>query len=166
MRKPHRTLLLTVIALTISGIFFTSSASADKPTTQTAAPLATFLIASNMNHKCLEVRDGNTGNGVLVDMWDCAGPNEHWYWIGDQIRSDLSGRCLDVAGSNGDNGAAVNMFNCLGTNQQRWYWDGLKLRNKINGKCLSIANSNWWNGAAVVMWDCVGTANQNWYQAG
>lgn len=167
MNRIKRSIIaLAVIGLTASGAYATSSASADglpeaPAVRQQARPLTGLMIASSWNNRCLEVRDGNPGNGVLVDMWDCGGwPSERWVWSGDQLRSDVGDKCLDVAGSNGSNGAAVNMFTCLGTNQQRWYWSGDQLRNKINDKCLTIGGSNWWSGASVVMWDCNGAPDQ------
>ncbi|WP_367135446.1 MULTISPECIES: RICIN domain-containing protein [Streptomyces] len=158
---------LAAAGLGLSGVF---AASAATPTTAQAETKpgtqikVGFMIASNVNNRCLEIRAGNPGIGALVGMWDChGGSNERWYWDGLTIRSDLNGKCLDVVAGNADNGASLNMWDCHGGAPQQWAWDGARLRNPVYNRCLTIANSNWWNGASVLTWDCNQGNNQLWH---
>ncbi|MFI9204715.1 RICIN domain-containing protein [Streptomyces sp. NPDC053048] len=160
--------LLAAAGLGLVALFATStpasasSAASDQP----AKPRVKvgFMIASNMNNRCLEIRAGNAGIGALVGMWDChGGSNERWYWDGLTIRSDLNGKCLDVVAGNAENGAALNMWDCYGGAPQQWVWDGARLRNPVYNRCLTIGNANWWNGASVIMWDCNLGSHQQWH---
>ncbi|GGY07069.1 RICIN domain-containing protein [Streptomyces hiroshimensis] len=169
MRKSNRWVgLLGAMGLVIGGLFFTASASAQDPADPVQAQkadksLVGFLLVSYMNNRCLEVRDGNTGNGAMLDMWDCHGyPAERFYWDNGQIRSDLTGKCLDIVASNRENGAGVNMFDCHGWPAQQWHWDGNRLVSNLSGRCLDISGANPYVGASVQMWECNNGPAQNW----
>ncbi|MFD9882636.1 RICIN domain-containing protein [Streptomyces alboflavus] len=156
--------LLAAVSLAVVGLGSTTATT--QAAERSAPPRANvgFMLASNMNNRCLEIRGANTGIGALVNMWDChGGSNERWYWYESTIRSDLNHKCLDIAAGNGENGAAVNMWDCNGGAAQRWAWDGARLRNPVFNKCLTIGNANWWNGASVVMWDCNLGSHQQWH---
>ncbi|QCX81452.1 Extracellular exo-alpha-L-arabinofuranosidase precursor [Streptomyces sp. YIM 121038] len=161
-RRPGA--LLAALVLGLVSLFTTtlSASASQQPGTQRAK--VGFMIASNMNNRCLEVRGANPGSGALVAMWDCfGGTSERWYWAGNTIRSDLNGKCLDVAAGNSENGAALNAWDCHGGAPQQWVWDGTRLRNPAYNRCLTIANANWGNGAAVIIWDCNLGSHQQWH---
>ncbi|MFI1252537.1 RICIN domain-containing protein [Streptomyces netropsis] len=169
MRKSNRWVgLLGATGFVIGGLFLTPSASAQDPVVPVQARKADrsmvgFMLVSYMNNRCLEVRDGNTGNGAMLDMWDCHGlPAERFSWDNGQIRSDLTGKCLDIVVSNHENGAGVNMFDCRGWPAQQWHWDRTRLVSSMSGRCLEISGANPHPGASVQMWDCDNGRNQDW----
>ncbi|QDQ15525.1 hypothetical protein [Streptomyces spectabilis] len=65
-RRPGS--LLAAVGLGLVGLFATTVSAAEQPVKPRAS--VGFMIASNMNNRCLEVRAANTGNGALVNMWD------------------------------------------------------------------------------------------------
>ncbi|EME55840.1 alpha-L-arabinofuranosidase [Amycolatopsis decaplanina DSM 44594] len=149
-------------------MFFTGSASAnaisspasvEKTAVVHKAKQVGFMLSSNLNNRCLEVRAANSLNGALVTMWDChGGSNERWFWDGEWIRSDQTGKCLDIVAGNTGDAASVDMFDChsdwLG---QKWYWDGNLLKSRIDpggNRCLAIVEANRLNGAGVEIFGC------------
>ncbi|MBW4717265.1 RICIN domain-containing protein [Saccharothrix obliqua] len=162
---------LAGVAALVAGTFFLPAAATGRtdpvPAAASAPDLArpTMLnIRSNYNNRCLEVRDGNPGNGAMVTMWDCTGwPSELFDMVNGQIVNAINGKCLDVVASNGELGGAVNMFDCHREwPSQQWWWDGSQIRTRLTGRCLEISAANPGLGATVQLWNCTGTANQQW----
>ncbi|WP_242894767.1 RICIN domain-containing protein [Actinomadura litoris] len=170
----HRTKKISAVAATAvtAGALMTftwnSAATANTSHQQQAKPgsaAAGPMFASNMNNRCLEVREGNTGNGAMIDIWDCSGHlSERWVWSGNgEIRNELSQKCLDIVASNHENGAGVDLFDCRGWPAQQWRWDGTQIRSNMSNRCLEISGGNWYMGATVQMWDCNGGSHQQWH---
>ncbi|KOU36480.1 RICIN domain-containing protein [Streptomyces sp. WM6378] len=161
---------IALLGLALTGSLISSTASAYTPADAapavTTKPLAGFMLASNMNNRCLTVVGANNLPGAAVYMQDCDGsPGQRWYFIGNQLHTDVSPNyCLDVAWNNHDIGAAVNMWKCIGGDAQTWNWSGTKLQN-ANGNVLDISHSNPANGAAVQMWNPGESASQDWHMS-
>lgn len=120
--------------------------------------------------KCLDVQAGSTGNGTLVQLWDCTGAaNQVWlYDFGGSsnatsYKNPQSGRCLDVIGGSSTNGTKIQIWDCNGGVAQKWrlHHDG-SLYNMGTGKCLDIAGWGVANGSAIQLYDCAGSWNQRW----
>ncbi|AGC47275.1 alpha-L-arabinofuranosidase [Myxococcus stipitatus DSM 14675] len=123
-----------------------------------------FEIRNRNNDKCLDVYAYLDHNGARTASWECwGGPNQQWYWNGEEIRSVMNDKCLDIFGSNTNDGAQVTIWECNGGDNQRWYWDGNMLRSRLNGKCLEIYGFSNNNGALINTWDCSDGLNQQWY---
>ena len=164
MRRPTTLVLLPAIAM-LGGLWTASSASAAPSPRPKSQRLDGVLIKPRAaGDLCLEVADGNTGNGALVTVWGChGGTNQRWTFDGGRIKSALPGnRCLDVRGGNGGNGAAINLYDCNFANGQKWHFDGGRLVSGVNGHCLTIVAANFAGGGAVVNWECVGHSEQEW----
>ena len=78
--------------------------------------------------KCLDIRDGSTSNGALLQQWDCNG-NAQQKWellpIAGQdgwyaLRPQNSNKCLDVYGAETRNGATVWQWDCHWEGNQQW----------------------------------------------
>jgi hypothetical protein len=155
------TMLATAVVLGAGGIATSVAAAGQTATT------AGFLITSQVDNRCLDISQSNTGNGALVDTWDCDGtPNQRWHFDGGRIRSDLNNKCLDVAGGNGGNGGAIDMLDCQSINTQTWQFESAGLlRNPAFNRCLEIVHPDGFKGAALALWDC-DTLNpaQRWQQ--
>ncbi|WP_165495135.1 RICIN domain-containing protein [Actinomadura roseirufa] len=118
-----------------------------------------------MNNLCLEVRDGNGGNGAMADIWGCANEaSKLWAFNGNgPIRSDL-GKCLDIVAANKGVGAGVNMVDYHDDwRAQQWRWDGSQIISKLSGLCLQISAANRDVGAAVEVWGRNGGGHQQWH---
>ncbi|WP_409235640.1 RICIN domain-containing protein [Streptomyces sp. PA5.6] len=164
MRRPTRRVgLLGSLGLLIGSLSFTTSASAD-PAPRAAEADPGVSIVAVKNNKCLEVRNGNTGDGAMVTTWDChGGASERWRWYNDQLVSDVSGKCLDIVAANRDRGAGVNMFTCHGDwLAQQWRTDGSRIVSKLSGLCLDMSLGNPHSGASIQMYECNNSNAQDW----
>lgn len=126
----------------------------------------TVAIVSAWNGKCLDVPAWNFGDGVRVQLWDCArSTNQQWQLVDGTVRTQ-NGQCLDVAwGAVGD-GAPVQIATCSGSPAQQWVLsDAGDLVNPQAGRCLDVTDWNAANGARLQIWTCAGTANQKWSAA-
>ncbi|WUH98601.1 RICIN domain-containing protein [Spirillospora sp. NBC_00431] len=144
---------------------WTSTAAANAPHQRQAEPgsaAASFMIISNMNRFCLDIRASNTGVGAGLNMQPCTGnANQLWHWDGSRLVSNLNAKCLDINDNNGASGAGVNMWDCHDGPAQKWRWSGTQLAN-ANNNCLTIPSQNGGRGAAVAMWACNGDPGQQW----
>jgi ricin-type beta-trefoil lectin protein len=157
----------TVAVLGAGGVSVGSSASADVPRAQQAALAPGFMIASNMNNLCLDIRASNAGFGAYVDMDSCNGfVNQRWQFSGVELVTDLnsSAKCLDVNNGNTGPGAGINTWGCHGGGPQQWQFVGPQLVNIASNRCLTIADANSGTGAAVVLENCVAAINQQWHR--
>ncbi|MGN8247355.1 beta-1,3-glucanase family protein [Cellulomonas soli] len=123
-------------------------------------------VISAWNGKCLDVPAWNFGDGVRVQLWDCAGSsNQQWQMVDGTIRTQ-NGQCLDVAWGPFGDGAPVQIANCSGNPAQEWVLtDAGDLVNPQAGRCLDVTDWNGANGALLQIWSCAGTANQKWATA-
>ncbi|MFE2757750.1 RICIN domain-containing protein [Actinosynnema sp. NPDC059335] len=103
----------SVVALVFGGLVAVSAPAQAEPG---------YLIRSELNGKCLDIRDWNANDGAIVQMWAChGGANQQWYGDGSLIRSALNGKCLDIRDWNANDGAVVQMWTCHGGANQRWF---------------------------------------------
>ncbi|KAG7086877.1 hypothetical protein E1B28_002797 [Marasmius oreades] len=75
--------------------------------------------------KCLDVRDGLTTNGNLVQVWSCVNGNTNqlWQYNGDSATISWTGqnKCLDIRDGNLTAGALVQIWDCVpGNTNQFW----------------------------------------------
>lgn len=173
----RRTSILGALALVIGSLGFAASASADQsPADAPSADqpsakkgggdkkLAGYLLVTGLNNLCLDVSNGNTGNGAKLITWECyGGPAQRFFFDGGKIRNENSGKCLDIVAANPGRGAGVQMFDCHNDwPAQKWHWDGGRLVSDMNGACLDIAAGNRYPGATIMMWECNGSTAQEW----
>ena len=72
--------------------------------------------------KCLDVIGGATGNGSLVDLYDCNGTGAQvWQPQPDgALLNPQSGKCLDDTGFSTTPGTQVQIWSCTGAANQSW----------------------------------------------
>ncbi|MEU8436758.1 RICIN domain-containing protein [Streptomyces sp. NPDC029216] len=114
------------------------------------------------NGKCVDVKDGSTQDGAIVQLYGChGGNNQMWVLEPDKtIRS--MGHCLDVQYAKTENGSRLGLNSCHGAaNQQFELLPGGKLRSVHSGKCVDVAVT--WFSTRLVIWDCSDARPyQNW----
>jgi hypothetical protein len=73
--------------------------------------------------KCLDVAGGGTGDGTLIQLYDCNGTAAQ-QWTANAstgaLGNPVSGRCLDIPNSSTNDGTQLQLFDCNGSNAQRW----------------------------------------------
>ncbi len=71
--------------------------------------------------KCLDVTNGGTANGTLIELWTCnGGANQQWLPVNGMLVNPVSGRCLDDPGFNTANGTQLDIWDCDGGGNQQW----------------------------------------------
>ena len=76
-----------------------------------------------LGNKCLDVADGKSADGSLVQLWDCFDENTNQRWTVDNGRIIWTGHnmCLDVNDGIIGNGAALQIWTCApGNRNQQW----------------------------------------------
>jgi hypothetical protein len=77
--------------------------------------------------KCLDVRNGVTGNGAEIQQWSCNGlPQQKWlqepvlghtrYYRYHPVHVNRADICLDVRGVSPNDGARLQLWSCIRTN--------------------------------------------------
>ncbi|MBW5481804.1 RICIN domain-containing protein [Streptomyces bambusae] len=125
-------------------------------------PAGSGPIVAVPNGKCVDVKDGSTKDGAIVQLYNChGGNNQMWVLEPDKtIRS--MGHCLDVQYAKTDNGSRLGLNSCHGAaNQQFELLPGGKLRSVHSGKCVDVVS--FFTATRLVIWDCSDARPyQNW----
>jgi len=88
----------------------------------------TVALTTANSPKCLDITGGPgaTGNGTLVQLWDCNGwANQTWVAQSDangrvHLVNPNSGRCLDDPSSSMTNGTQLQIWDCNNSSAQSW----------------------------------------------
>lgn len=141
-----------------------------------APPLTTsFVNIINLGaNKCLDVTDGSTANGALLQLWSCASsqPQQKFYshsgnWINTtRVTSAEPLKCLDVTNGSSGDGALIQQWKCASSQaQQRFTFkhvqtdsQGRKLyqiRTFAPEKCLDAQGAGTGNGTKIQQWTCL-----------
>lgn len=72
--------------------------------------------------RCMDVTSGGTGNGTLVQLYDCnSSGSQTWQARADgTVYNPQSGRCLDDPGGSTSNGARLQIWDCNTSAAQKW----------------------------------------------
>ncbi len=72
--------------------------------------------------RCMDVTNNGTGNGALIQLWDCNGGGaQGWVQQADgSLKNPQSGRCLDSPNGSGANGARLQIWDCNGSAAQKF----------------------------------------------
>ena len=113
--------------------------------------------------KCLDVRNGSSADGALVQISSCTGSAGQKWTVTPGSTIKALNKCLDISGNSTANGARIQLWSCTGGGNQNWQAnaDG-SLRNPQSGKCVDVPGANSANGTLVNLWSCNGGANQKW----
>jgi len=138
--------------------------------------------------KCLDVKDHQTYNGNIVQLWDCFSSDNDQYWTAGDMNANINGavkwathqeKCLDVKDHETASGTPLQIWECIASDfDQQFYFDGSappagsgsiprpvgRLRWKDHpSKCVVAKDGGDRNGNTIVLTDCVdGQTDQYW----
>ncbi|WP_394941775.1 glycoside hydrolase family 19 protein [Psychromicrobium sp. YIM B11713] len=128
-----------------------------------AAQAATTGTITGIGGKCLDMTDGQSSNGTLVQIYDCNSTIAQQLTIGDDQSLQAQGKCLQVVNSSTDNGARVQLWDCNGSTNQKWgFSDFSDIVSISANKCLETSGGASDNRTPVDIWTCTGATNQKW----
>lgn len=148
--------------------------------TVTSLGAGTYRIVSVPSGRCLDVTGGvgATGDGVLVELWDCVPGATNQIWaltVPDPtpqttLVAKHSGKCLDVIGGHTGtgNGVKLEQWSCVaGADNQAFTLkyvghEQYQLIAKHSGKCVQVIGGSTDNGAQIDQWDCNDSPQQRW----
>ncbi|GAA5180455.1 hypothetical protein GCM10023322_12800 [Rugosimonospora acidiphila] len=87
-----------------------------------------YALRVQLNGLCLDVRDGSTAAGAIVQQWDCnSSLGQQWeVWAvgGNYVKvvNRNSGMCLDVKDISTYNGATIQQWPCWDNPGQHWWF--------------------------------------------
>ena len=154
-----------------------------EPTVATDLAPASFTstLAASHSGRCLDVPEGKTANGVLLQQWDCrnnANQRFDFHPVAGKrdtyvIRNPKTRGCVDVSLSKkSEQGAFVlHQWACHGLANQQFQLKSagattFELVAQHTGTCADVARRAKGNGATLHAWRCQGGANQQWKIAG
>lgn len=132
---------------------------------------ATGVITWLGSSRVLDVRDGLTTPGTVVQIHDVNGSSAQQWSMPNAAIKGIGGLCLDIEGGVITNGARVQLSECNGGATQKFTWGSdktLRIRNPSTGvdKCVDVFNAETANETPVILWDCLpGESNQKWAQS-
>lgn len=124
-----------------------------------------FMIVSEMNDKCLDVRGGSIEPGTDVVMWEKhGGDNQLWYEDENGVvRTKVNDLALDLSKDPGE-GVQLGEFK-VGLTKQMWGFSEETLVNYARPEiCLDIQSGDDSDGADVIAWEYHGKPNQQWHR--
>lgn len=137
------------------------------------APMSSDTIRLMYAHnKCIELVNGDTTNGNLVQIASCNG-NFSQDWVFLQVNDvgmiqfkAAPTKCLDLSGGNWDNGTPLEIWDCLGNENQQFGfdWDSGAIYFAASGqeKCVDVGGNDATDGNALQLWDCYYGHSQLW----
>ncbi|KAL0570865.1 hypothetical protein V5O48_011090 [Marasmius crinis-equi] len=118
-----RVALATCVELEIT--FPTGNFTWVVPPAGTAGQIKTFD-----GTKCLDVSNGDSSNGNVLQIWTCTDGNTNQLWKlegpEDSAFRPISwasqDKCIDVKGGSFTSGNELQIWDCDSTNQNQWWW--------------------------------------------
>lgn len=134
------------------------------------------IVSDWAENKCLDLPEGKTDNGNMLQIWDCNGmTNQQWLFDSGSWRIKYagdSGKCIDALGWGGSGGAGTQLgiWDCNGHDSQSWGYDSnLKTiylahsADRANANlCMDIDGGQKGDGTRIQVWDCNLHTNQAW----
>jgi hypothetical protein len=123
-------------------------------------------VISHLNNLAIDIPDGNSKNGQLLQVWKENGDkNQTWVFEDGFILSAKNRKfSLDVKDGNFEKGTAIQLWEKHGGESQQWIVDDglIKCANHPH-LCLDIDTSNKGeNGSKLQLWEIIGGENQRW----
>jgi len=144
-----------------------------------------YKLIAKHSTKCLDVNQGNIGNGAPMIQYQCGSPqsalnqiftlvpvdDQHHY----QLVARHSNRCVGVTAGSQQPGVQLSQYDCLGPAYTHQIWKSESVlpngpENSYNrfvaqnsGQCMEVQGSSAADGGIVDQYGCAGTqANQLW----
>jgi hypothetical protein len=124
-------------------------------------------IVGGQSHRCLDVPNAGTANGLQTQLYDCSGgTGQAWTYTSGRQLTVYGTKCLDASGRGTTNGTAVVIWDCNGQSNQQWNVnDDGTITGVQSGLCLDANAAGTANGTRIILWACNGQSNQQWTQA-
>lgn len=111
-----------------------------------------------IQNKCLDLTNGLTIDGTLLQIWDCNGTNAQKFIYNNkthQIKSVLdTNKCIDSGRSDGK----IHIWSCDNNNDnQKFKYDAnnqMFLKSNDTGKCIDLTNNSTSNGNNFGIYTC------------
>jgi hypothetical protein len=120
-------------------------------------------VPSGVSGKCLDDYHSGTGDGNVIDIFDCNTTNAQDWTIdpGDTLQD--FGKCLQPSGGGTASGTPIVLSACDGISAQQWSPGANgSLVNTASGLCLADPGASTTNGTQLQLAVCDGTAGENW----
>ena len=132
-----------------------------------------FYLIKAPNGKVLEVKNFNTENGGLVQLWDYAGqPWQQWKFLdaGEgrwRIQNRFTGKMMDLVYAGVVEGTWIHQWSRTSGLSQCWVLEPTRngrtrIRNVLADKFIDLVGMNTSNGAQAQIWPEVPGGNQEW----
>jgi glucose/arabinose dehydrogenase len=129
-----------------------------------AQPAAPLIGAASQ--RCLDVVNGSSTPGALVQIWPCnRGANQQWAVTdAGELRTFNGTRCLDAKGQGKVSGTPVESYTCNGQTNQKWQFNaGGTISGVQSGLCLEVYAASVAAGSPVQLNVCnAASASQRW----
>lgn len=129
------------------------------------------MESSRFANKCIDVRQGSTAPGAIVQMYDCLSNDNQKFTIvpvtSTKVHIKFKGMCFDVAGGGTSNGTRIILYGCRSLSDSlsgAQTWTPISagvFKNTRSGRCLDGESGN--NLTQLKIWDCNGLNYQYWY---
>ncbi|MET7293914.1 ricin-type beta-trefoil lectin domain protein [Streptomyces griseoloalbus] len=124
---------------------------------------APVSLRSHLSGRCIDVPDGDFGDGAQLWVWDCNNSEAQKMRFASDGTIRIADKCLDVANAQFTNGTPIQITWCNGNVAQQFVLNERHdLVNTVVGMCVDIKDNNAGNGAQLHLWTCLGTDNQKW----
>jgi hypothetical protein len=137
----------------------------DKPAPPSTAVTfsAPVSLRSHISGRCLDVPDGDFGDGRQLWVWDCNNTAAQKLQFASDGTIRIADKCLDVADADFNNGTPIQITWCNGNDAQQFVLNERHdLVNTVVGMCVDIKDNNPGNGAWLHLWTCLGIDSQKW----
>jgi len=156
----------TSIAVAIAVAVAPATATADIP----------FWQISEGLQKCLDVTNGSTLDGAIMQQWNCNGGENQQFFDESvvagyyRIRTVETGRCLGVSNNSTKDLAPIEQRLCASgfPAYQEWKFiptgtpNQYEFQAKSSGKCMDVRGMSTADGAVIQQFTCNKTSNQIW----
>ena len=132
-----------------------------------------FYTIKAPNGKVLEVKNFNTENGALIQLWDYAGhPWQQWKFVdaGEgrwRIQNRFTGKMIDLVYGGVVEGTWLHQWSRTSGLSQCWMLEPTRsgrtrIRNVLADKYIDLVGMDTYNGAQAQIWLDVPGGNQEW----
>jgi len=138
-----------------------------------APPEGVYRIVNITSNTSLDLENGSSENGIIVQGWASAPGEWDQYWVVKKTSSGSyrfynrkSGTYLDMRYGLSENGTQVQCWSYSETDSQLWQFvaanNGYRLKNVGSNTYIDLSNGSSTNGTKVQGWEYADSSNQIW----
>lgn len=129
------------------------------PSTPNPYITALILPAYSTGNVCMDANGGGSGNGTLVQIWQCNGTFAQDWAYNSNDKTIRPTYAMNMCVTAGSLGTQLTLYTCDGATSRQWNrGDSGTFQNVGNGGCMDAANWGTANGTSIGTWNC-GTGN-------